>query len=284
MAVAIGTAASGQPAQPSAAPEAPAQACNARQFETVVRFTSADGKGRQSKVKLCGTPGQSDADWARTLRDGAQKARAKSAWPPAARQQVATAIEAELAKVEAAATVGGASSPPALVAAPALPKPRAVLPPRSAAPEYSTLPTFPPPPVAAPIAAATPGVTAGGSLRPGPTLAALSRPKLAITCFSPGDIGGSGPCFAFNRDTVITVRAGEPLQHTALRFARGRAAEADHQLPAMAKGRSTSFTLPRSVCAGAVGGSLTIRIVRAPAGQPAATQVVGTEGPYDLRC
>ncbi len=282
LAVLIGTAAGGQPAPATAgAAEQAAQACSGRKFETVIRFTAADGKGRQSRVKLCGTPGQSDAEWAKTLRDGAQKARGNAAWPPATRQQVAAAIETELAKVETAASKPNSS---VLMAGPPLPAPRAALPARVAAPEYSTLPPFPPPPVAPARAAALSAAEGAAVAAAAAPLVTLARPKLEISCFSPGDIGASGPCFAFERETMITVRAGEPLQNVALRFARGSNVQADHPLPALARGRSTRFALPRSVCAGVAGGTLTIRIIRAPAGQPAAQQVVGTEGPYNLRC
>ena len=282
MAVLIGTAAGGQPAPSTvatAAAEPAAQACSGRKFETVIRFIAADGKGRQSRVKLCGTPGQTDAEWAKTLRDGAQKARGNAAWPPATRQQVVAAIGAELAKLKTAAAKSSV-----LMAGPPLPAPRAVLPARGAAPEYSTLPPFPPPPVARAPAAALSAAGGGAIAAAVAPLVTLARPKLDISCFNPGDIGASGPCFAFERDTMVTVRAGEPLQHVALRFARGSNVQADHPLPALARGRSTRFALPRSVCAGVAGGTLTIRIVRAPVGQPAAQQVVGTEGPYNLRC
>ncbi len=282
VAATVAAAAAGQPALQQGSPNgaASAQACSARKFETIVRFTGANGKARQSKVRLCGTPGQTDAEWAATLRDGAQKFRANEAMPPQARQQVVAAIEAELAKVAVAAAPATV-----LVNAPPLPAPRSALPSRSALPEYSALPPFPPPAAPAPaIAPASGGAAAkaGAAIAKAPSLAPLPAPRLSLSCFSAGDIG-DGPCFGFERDTMITVRAGEPLQNTALRFVRG-SVEADHPLPALAKGRSARFVLPRAVCAGAVGGSLTIRIVRAPAGQPAAAQVVASEGPYNLRC
>ncbi len=278
----IGAAAAAQPnAQPAgtgqAGAEAAAQSCTARKFETIIRFTGANGKERQSKVKLCGTPGQTDAEWAKTLRDGADKMRANLSMPPEARQQVVAAIEAELAKVDAA------PAGPKLAVAPSIAAPRSTVAPRAAPPEYSALPPFPPPPVTPPAGAlSSPALatTAASTVASPP----LPRPKLNLSCFSAGDIGGAGPCFAFDRETVITVQAGEPLQNTSLRFVRGGDVRADYPLPALAKGRSARFSLPRDVCKGAVGGTLTIRIVRAPAGQPAAAQVVGSEGPYNLRC
>ena len=48
----------------------------ARKFETTVEAV-VDGKKRGSKVRLCGKEGQTDADWASTLKDAAKKVEAK---------------------------------------------------------------------------------------------------------------------------------------------------------------------------------------------------------------
>jgi hypothetical protein len=65
----------------SAEPETPADAkalidaCNAHRFETIVD-TEVDGQPRKQKVKLCGKPGQNDADWVATLKDAVDKVAA----------------------------------------------------------------------------------------------------------------------------------------------------------------------------------------------------------------
>lgn len=264
--------------QPKGAQAAAAlEACSARKFETTVRFTGANGKPRQSNVKLCGKPGQTDAEWAVTLRDAARKVQANTAMPAEARQQIADALSAELAKLEPASV----TTAPALANAPPLPAPRKAAPLATTLPEYSVLPPLPAPTPARPAGVVG---SAGAAVAAAPYVPPLPRPRLSFSCFSAGDIGANGPCFDFDRDTLITVKAGEPLKNTSLRFVRSGAVRADYPLPPLAQGRSARFALPRAVCANATGGTLTIRIVRAPAGRPDAAQVVGTEGPYNLRC
>src|SRR6185295_3791925 len=53
---------------PTAKMEKLLQDCDAHKFETVVN-TVVDGIPHQSKVKLCGTKGQTDAAWTVTLKD-----------------------------------------------------------------------------------------------------------------------------------------------------------------------------------------------------------------------
>jgi hypothetical protein len=261
------------------------QDCTAHQFETTIGVTRG-GKPAQSKVKLCGTPGQSDAEWIGTLKDAIAKVSANPQMPETAKKQIISAVNLEIVRLGAAPAVAASTpSTSALVNAPPLPAPR-----RSAtttAPLYSALPPFPPPvsaPVAGTIATSAAPVAGAPFAAAAPFVPPLPRPRLSFTCFTAGDVGGDGPCFAFDRDTRITVRAGEPLNNTLLRFVRGGDERADYPLPPLAKGRSASFQLPRAVCSRAVGGKLTIRIVRGPANNPAAAQVVGTEGPYNLRC
>src|SRR5688572_24028595 len=56
-------------------PEAKAQveSCEAHKFETTVKLMTAEGKVRSSKVRLCGVEGQTDAQWAATLKDAVRK-------------------------------------------------------------------------------------------------------------------------------------------------------------------------------------------------------------------
>jgi len=288
IALALGAAAQAsapQSAETSAEPPSEARKlvedCSAHRFETTIKGMSK-GKPHESKVKLCGTAGQTDAEWIGTLKDAITKVAANPAMPPSAKEQIISAVTAEIARLGATPPAGPA---PALVNAPGMAKPAPLPAPRTtpsaAAPQYSALPTFPPPPVAKadPASAGT-----AAAIAPAAYVPPLPRPRLTFTCFSAGDIAANGPCFKFDRDTRITVRAGEPLKDTLLRFVRDGEERADYPLPPLTRGRSASFTLPREVCARAVGGSLSIKIVRGPAGKPHLAQVVGTEGPYNLTC
>ena len=284
-ALALG-AATAPPAGPSSEPPAEVRKlmedCSAHRFETTVKGTRK-GKPHESKVKLCGVAGQTEAQWIGTLKDAIAKVDANAAMSPSVKQQIITAVNAEIVRLGAnpASAIGTA-----LVDAPPLPAPRRL--PTVAAPEYSALPAFPPPPVAQPVTPSAGAITASG----GTTLAAaatayvppLPRPRLSLTCFSDGDLAGNGPCFKFDRHTRVTVRAGEPLKDTLLRFVRNGKESVDHPLPPLAQGRSASFALPRQVCSRVSGGNLSIQIVRGPAGKPHLAQVVGTEGPYNLTC
>ncbi len=267
-------------AEPPAEAKKLVEDCSARRFETTVKGMSK-GKPRESKVKLCGTPGQTDAQWIATLKDAIDKTVANPGMPPSIKQQIVTAVNAEIARLGAApASAGG----PALVNAPALPAPRRT--PNVTTPQYSALPSFPPPPVAkpGPVSGATAGAGGAAAIAPAAYVPPLPRPRLSLTCFSAGDIGMDGPCFKFDRHTRITVRAGEPLKDTVLRFVRDGEDRADYPLPPLTRGRSASFDLPREVCSRVAGGNLSIKIVRGPAGKPHLAQVVGTEGPYNLTC
>src|ERR1051325_234408 len=180
--------------------------CDAHKFETVVEVT-VEGQVKHSRVKLCGTEGQSDADWLRTLKDAVKKTTANEEMPKPVRDQIVTALTAEIDRL-----TGAASLPPprssaktsaleGLPALPPLPEPKqaetaAVLPPprmvapSSAANDYAArppLPTTPHPP---------PPVLAGAA---GVAIRMLPKPKLSFACFTPGE-GAEGPCTDFNGD------------------------------------------------------------------------------------
>lgn len=290
-ALALGAAAAPAAAEPPADGPGAAQKlvedCSAHRFETTIKGMS-NGKPRESKVKLCGTPGQTDAQWIATLKDATAKVAANPKMPAGAKQQIITAVNAEIVRLGAVPAAGGA---PALLNAPGLAKSTPLPAPRRspsvAAPQYSALPAFPPPPAANPapaIGGAAPAFGGAATVAAAAYAPPLPRPRLSLTCFSDGDLAAGGPCFKFDRSTRITVRAGEPLKDTLLRFVRDGEERADYPLPPLTRGRSASFTLPREVCARAVGGNLSIRIVRGPAGKPQLAQVVATEGPYNLTC
>src|SRR5438270_13418996 len=87
------------------------QSCDAHRFETIVEV-AVGSQTKHSRVKLCGTEGQSDADWIKTLEDAVTKTAANDKMPPAVRGEIVAALTDEIARL----TAGGAR---------ALPPPRA---------------------------------------------------------------------------------------------------------------------------------------------------------------
>jgi hypothetical protein len=279
-------AAKEKPDAPSAKMETLLQNCDAHKFETVIE-TTVDGQPKHSRVKLCGTEGQSDADWQRTLKDAVAKTEANLQMPAPVRDQIVGALKAEIARLN------GAPSPASTGLAGVLPAPRDAT--IGKVEGYSKLPALPAPRQAAPAApmsdfaqlpaipTAPPAPTrvlAGGI---GASIPMLPQPRMTFICETPGE-SIEGPCTDFTRDTLLTVRADEDLPSgTSLRFVRSGDPRADVQLAQLKRGKSARLTLPSEVCSHAAGGSLEIRIVRSVAALPTG-QEVGKDGPYNLRC
>ena len=267
--------------------------CDAHKFETIIEV-NAGGQTRHSRVRLCGTEGQSDADWVKTLKDAIVKTSANLQMPAAVREQVVAALKAEIARL----TGGGLAALPAprtgtktsvldglsplpplpgataSTPAAALPPPRLITP--GPAPEYAALPPLPTGP-AAPV-----HVLAGGIASA--SIPLLPEPRMTFSCETPG-VTGDGPCTDFTRDTLLTVHAGENLPvGTSLRFVLGGDARADVELAGLRKGATQRFEIPQNVCRHVAGGTLELRIVRANSKAGPDGQEVGKEGPYDLTC
>lgn len=283
-AVAAAPAKKKAPAKPKeSAAEQLIRNCNAHKFETVVHQV-IDGKPAQSNVKLCGKEGQTDADWVGTLKDAVEKVTANKEMAPEVREQIVTALNAEIARIENPAALAPRQSaektsvldglsplPPLPQAKPAagsaLPPPRKTAP-APAADDYAALPPLP----AAPTAPTQ--VLAAGSAAFGPL---LPRPRMSFSCYTPG-VSPEGPCTGFTRDTLVIVQAGEDLPAaTSVRFVRDGEPKADVAVAQLRKGRSVRFAVPTDVCRHAVGGRLELKIVRSG-------QEVGTEGPFNLSC
>lgn len=240
------------------------QNCDAHKFETTIAIDNG-GIVKHSRVKLCGTEGQSDADWVRTLKDAVAKTAANDKMPASARNQIVSAIKAEIARLEGAA--------PATAVA-ALPPPRSAAAKSAPLDGYAALPPLPATPPA-PVHVLT-GVSAA--------LPSLPMPKLSFSCFTPASIG-EGPCTEFSRDTLMTVRAGEDLPAgTSLQFVRSGEARADVKLAELKRGKSVRFPLPSDVCSHAAGGRLEIVVLRTVPAANVPAQEVGRDGPYNLRC
>ena len=296
------SAAPRKPAPPAKQPVVPKlmQSCDAHKFETVVHAV-VDGEPHDSKVKLCGIEGQSDADWIKTLRDAISKLEANKDMAAPVRNQIVTAIQTEISRL----MIVGSAPPqarktvevdpaPALSrdfsALPPLPPPPppetadalapaqtsqvALPPPREAAAtpirkDYAQLPPLPPAPSAAPTIAALPA--------PIPAAA----PRLAFGCDAPGELTSDAPCAGFQRETMLTIHAREDVPAGMfLQFVRNDHSQAEVALGGLRRGKALRTPLPREVCSGFTSGKLELRIVRGEAG----SEVLATDGPYSLRC
>jgi hypothetical protein len=277
------------------------QNCDAHKFETTV-VSSVDGKPHDSKVKLCGNEGQSDADWIATLRDAIGKLSANTDMPAAMRNQIITAIQAEIARLsgQVADLSPGGTLPPGrstnLRGSQSLSNDYSVLPPL-------TGPTAPPPHLLTPSSGSTEGnaISAGAAspadvpepkasalidnspaatpaaAPPPPKVAVAAKPNLAFQCID-SDFPGGGPCVTLSRDTILSVKAGEPLpDEVGLRFIRRGEPRAEVSLGSMTKGQSVRLQIPNEVCSGVVSSEINIEVTRSG-------QVVDRLGPYLLHC
>jgi hypothetical protein len=212
------------------------------------RFVFAWGAGADpTKVTLCSDPGASPDEIAAMLSQGAAKIEATKSIAEDRRIALVQQIRAKIEEVRARKkAVSDPSLPVEALRSnvPALPKP---LPPRA--------------------------VQASGV-----SPALLARPQLGFHCYTPGEIGTGGECVTLNRDTRITVKAGEPLKDAVtVRYIRNGEFRAETALGALRKGQSLRFTLPTPVCKGVPEAEIELEITRAG-------RVVGKEGPFLLHC
>ena len=256
------------PGKKAPVPVAPlSQNCSAHNFETTIQVTGPDGLLKRSKVHMCGTAGQTDAEWIETLQDAVTKTAANPAIPAAAKEQIIAAVNAEIARLKMPADLRLPSGPDisklpkaAESNSPAVPLSR----------DYDALPPLPTASTVAP-----PHVLGPDSIY-GPTL------RLSLRCALVGDEDRLSDCDSIDRDTVIVLRADEPFPHGLdVRFVRNGDSRAEAALPAMKAGQTASLRLPPAVCSGVVRSKLEIQAVgaNAPSGSAA-----GKVGEYDLRC
>jgi hypothetical protein len=286
------------PKTPTLAPKL-IQNCDAHKFETVVD-SLIDGQPHQSKVKLCGVDGQSDAEWIDTLRDAIKKLDANKDMSGTQRDQIVTAIKTEIARLTilgagpvlprrggAATAVPQAPLSRDYATLPPLPVPRETAPPSrdvrregaggsetSVAAVQKDFAQLPPMPSPLPAAAA-PAATAG--------LAPAVPLRLNFGCDTPGDLSSDAPCAEFERETRVTVHAGEDIPAgTLLEFVRNDHPQAQVALGGLRRGGMLQVVLPTKVCSGFATGKLELRVVRDDGnGVP---QPLSSEGPYSLRC
>jgi len=247
--------------------------CNARMIEIPVTIVGKAGP-KETKVKICGKVGQTQADWENTLKDALNKVSADARMSPSIKDQIVSGLKFEIAKLPAAGAPKlqepQAQRTPSI--APALAAPLAPKPPVDAGrAEYSALPPMPAPLPALSVAASAAAV-------PPP----LPAPKLTFRCLSTETSAGEGPCDTLERGMMVTVRAGEDIAPgTSLRFLRRGENRAEVDLATLRRGQSQQFSLPARVCQGVTGSRVEIQVIRASGSK---NQVVDSRGPYELRC
>ena len=281
----LAMAAADPPAATNEAPRAEMekllQDCDAHKFETVVNVM-VDGKPHQSKVKLCGTKGQSGAAWVDTLKDAIAKIKANDKMPAETRAQIVAAMDAELQKLghpDAFALIK--DSAPSIKPKAALPPARLDIPVRTAtagssrpiASDYGSLPPLP-----APKPAAQPG--AFTAFTP-----ALPPPRMTIQCGTTDDPNYFTACQSLRVNSLLMIEAEEQLPAgTSLRFMRRGDDRGQVELAQLRSGQKTRIQLPQKVCNGVVRSEVEIEVLRTPVGGKTGEQVVDSLGPYDLRC
>ncbi len=245
--------------------------CNARTVEIPVTVI-AKGAPKETKVRICGKVGQSQADWEKTLRDALNKVSADARMSPSIKEQIVAGLKLEIAKL--ASTADSRPQPqsqPAPLAAPVLATPLAPRPKTDTGrAEYSSLPPMPAPLPAVSVAAVA------------ATAPPLPAPKLTFRCLSTDSVAGEGPCETLERGMIVSVRADEDIAvGTSLRFLRRGENRAEVDLETLRRGQSKQFGLPAKVCQGVSGSRVEIQVVRAVGSN---SQVVDSRGPYELRC
>jgi hypothetical protein len=268
-------------AAPNAKLESLLENCDAHKFETTVDSV-VDGKPHRSKVKMCGKEGQSDADWIRTLKDAIAKLETNTAMPVSTREQIISAINAEIARLNGPAATGADNT--------LLPGRSPTRPPPLSN-DYTLLPplktTAPPPPRVLPpaeeaalAASASTAASSAATVAPAPPTApraAIANPRLKFSCISP-EYPSGGACVTLSRDTILTVKSPAAVADAlSLRFIRQGQSRAEVELGSMAKGQSIRLDLPRGVCSGVVTSEIVVQVV-------AGGQVLDRQGPYLLRC
>jgi len=243
------------------------QSCDAHKFETTVQMIGPDGRPKASKVKMCGTEGQSDADWVRTLKDALKKTAENPQMPRAAKDQIVAAVKLEIDRL----------SQPTLQLSPgtdiaSLSKPK-IVPETSKTPLSRDFGGLPPLPTAS-------NVEPPHVLGPGGTIGPV--PKLTLRCALAGDEDRPSECDTIDKDTIMVLRADDAYPRgVQVRFVRNGDARAETDLPALKLGQRATLRLPAGVCKGVVRSRVEIQAL---GGSAASGTPAGTIGEYDLRC
>jgi hypothetical protein len=255
-----------EPAAPEQAMKSLVQSCDAHKFETSIQLIGPDGQPKQSKVRMCGTEGQSDADWIATLKDAVKKTADSPQMPKGVRDQIISAVNAEIVRLSAPKLeLPGGADVGKLPRNAATAAPEATL-----SRDFSALPPLPTEPTVAP-----PHLL-------GADAAVVPAPRLTLRCAIVGDEDRPSDCGSIDRDTVLVVRADEAYPRgVSMRFVRHGDTRAELAIPALRQGQTTTLRLPAKVCSGVVRSRLEIQAFGT--GAPSGT-AAGRIGEYDLRC
>jgi hypothetical protein len=267
------------------------QNCDAHKFETTVEST-VNGQPHRSKVKMCGNEGQSDADWIKSLQDAIAKLKANKDIAADTRNQIITAIQAEIARLQGKGSLDTQTSE-------LLPPPRADVA-KPLSDDYALLPPLPkvssppPPHVLEPGATTTSETASDVSLQPAPSQGiapppassaspppakplSIANARLNFSCISP-EFAAGGPCVTLSRDTILKVKAPQAVTvPVSLRFVRQGEARAEIALGMLRKGQSVRLEVPQAVCSGVVTSEVQVEVV-------GSGQVLDRQGPYLLHC
>jgi hypothetical protein len=242
------------------------QSCDAHTFETTILVPDEGEK----QVKVCGKQGQSDADWIAVLKDIVDKTAANQEMPQAMKEQVITALNAEILRLTALL-------PKEAPAVASLPPPRPA-PKTDLGGDYSSLPPLPPPVTEpanvalAPLGAATASVVREAPAGPPP-------PRLTVRCVEGRDASLAEPCDTIERGNLLLVEALAPTDSDVLlKFFRRGDPRSELRLPPMRAGQPAMVALPTGLCAGIVRTRIEIRAAGASGSSEASL------GSYDLRC
>lgn len=222
------------------------------------KFVFAWGAGSNpTRVTLCGKKGATREETMALLEEAAAKLEQSTTISEDRRIALVQQIRGKVAEIK------GVEAPKPVASAPIAAGPVTV-------PGVTPLkPIVPKPVVPSALSAASAAST---------SVLLLPKPRLSFECYTPGDIGVGGPCVALNRDTRLTVRAGEPIPAaTSLRFTRNREFKAEIAIGPMGKGQSRRLMIPRQVCGGVVETEIEVQVARG-------NHVVDTRGPYLMRC
>jgi hypothetical protein len=232
------------------------QSCEAHKFETTITVMDEAGP-RSSKVRLCGTQGQTDEAWLRTLNDAVEKTAANTDVPPAVRDQIVGALKAEIARLVPPPAAKVADVPQTMPPARPLQQSHSL--------DYSALPPLPDSPQVPAVAKVVAATT-------------QHAPRLTVRCVTPGDPSDIGLCEELGRDTMLLIKADQALaDKVSLRFVRRGTPRGEIQLAPLGQGQSVQVRMPTGVCAGVIRSRVQIEIV----GRDGATDMLG---PFDLRC
>jgi hypothetical protein len=252
------------------------QDCDAHKFETTIHVIGDDGQPHDSDLKACGKQGQSDADWVRTLKDIVDKAAANQEMPQPVKDQVITAVNAEIARLTALL-------PKEVPVVANLPPPR-VAPKDDLGSDYSSLPPMPPP-VTAPqvvVAQPQPGTVTSAPIAVAatsvPAVPVAPAPRLTLRCMTGRDVSLAEPCYTIERGNLLVVQSEDASNSgVKLKFLRRGEPRGELSLPPMRGGQPVTVALPNGICAGVA--HTRIEIIASRAGSSEVPF-----GPYDLRC